>query len=320
MKYGGNPSLAEFLYPNLSCKIGSNTVYEISLLSNIVGMQLPGLHSLFLSVKVELIRHHNKVISPYFKLDHIDHRFGIINLDYFGNNIACKLKTLERPHYKIKKCSDIEGKIPESLSLNGKKILIIGGSRGIGATLAKVTAMIGAKITITYNTGIEDARKLRNDIESFTGQKTEVLRLDISDIIQIKTFKFDYDFLFFFASPKIIETKAEFDFNLFDNFYKIYCKSFYIIAMNFNKSGGRLIYWPSTIFLSQDIKNFKEYVLAKSIGEKICKSLKSETQMKVIFERLEKTETDQTLSLIKESMQDSVDVAINIMKLVCDKK
>ena len=40
--------------------------------------------------------------------------------------------------------------------------------------------------------------------------------------------------------------------------------------------------------------------------------------MRIIFERLE-TETYQTLSLIKEPMQDSVDVAINITKLVCGK-
>ena len=52
----------------------------------------------------------------------------------------------------------------------------------------------------------------------------------------------------------------------------------------------------------------------------MCNSLNSETQMRIIFERLEKTETDQTLSLIKEPMQDSVDVAINITKLVCGKK
>ena len=45
MKYGGEVSFAESLYPNLSKKIGSNTVYEISLLSNIIGMQVR-LHSL----------------------------------------------------------------------------------------------------------------------------------------------------------------------------------------------------------------------------------------------------------------------------------
>ena len=211
----------------------------------------------------------NNLTSPYFKLDHIDDRFGIINLNYFGSNINCKLKTLIRPHHKIKKCSEIERKIPNSLSLNGKKVLIIGGSRGIGAALAQIAAMLGANITITYSTGIEDARKLRNDIVAYTGRKIDVMKLDITDTSQIKNFKFDYDFLFFFASPKIVETKGEFDLNLFDNFYNIYCKSFYIIAKIFNESGGKLIYWPSTIFLSQDIPNFKEYVLAKSIGEKV---------------------------------------------------
>ena len=99
-------------------------------------------------------------------MDHIDDRFGIINLDYFGSNINCKLKTLIRPHHKIKKCSEIERKIPQSLSLNDF-ILIIGGSRGIGAALAQVVAILGANVTITYNTGIDDARKLRDDISLY---------------------------------------------------------------------------------------------------------------------------------------------------------
>ena len=58
--------------------------------------------------------------------------------------------------------------------------------------------------------------------------------------------------------------------------------------------------------------------MAKSIGEKICNYLQTETQMKIVVQRLDKTGTDQTMGLIKEPMKDSVDVAINIIKLVCD--
>lgn len=316
MKYGGEASFANSLYPQLSEKIGCHTVYEVALLSNIVGMQVPGLYSLFISASIELISHKN-IVSPFFKLDSIDHRFGIVHLEYFGNNISGKLKTLERPHYKIKKCSEIKQKIPKPLTLKGKKILIVGGSRGIGASIAKVVSIIGAKTTITYNLGVNDARKLCDDIGAFTKQKVKAIKLDVTDINQLESLKFDYDFLFFFASPKIRETQGEFNFNIFDNFYQIYCKAFYLIAKNFYKTGGTLIYWPSTIFLSKGIKNFEEYMLAKLIGEKICNKLKLETQMKIIVERLDKIETDQTMGLIKTPMKDSVEVAIKITKLIC---
>ena len=59
-------------------------------------------------------------------------------------------------------------------------------------------------------------------------------------------------------------------------------------------------------------------MLAKLIGEKICNKLKLETQMKIIVERLDKIETDQTMGLIKTPMKDSVEVAIKITKLICD--
>jgi len=314
MKYGGDATLAETLYPELSRKIGANRVYEISLLSNIVGMQIPGLHSLFLSAVIEF-GNNNILICPFFRVDKIDRRFGIIDLEYFGNNLTCRLKALERPHYKTRTCSEIKGKIPRSLVLDRKKILIIGGSRGIGAAVAQVASILGADTTITYNAGASDARRLCADIQAFTMRNVGMMKLDITDMRQIEALKFDYDVLFFFASPKIMATQGEFDLDLFDNFYKIYCKSFQIIARYFHQGGGSLIYWPSTIFLSQDINNFKEYTLAKSIGERVCNSLQRETKMKIIVERLDKIETDQTISLIKEPMLDSIDVAIDITKI-----
>ena len=66
--------------------------------------------------------------------------------------------------------------------------------------------------------------------------------------------------------------------------------------MQFSNCGGSLIYWPSTIFLEQEVTGFNEYILAKEIGEKVCKNLEYKTNMKIIIERLEKIQTDQCRS------------------------
>ena len=319
MKYGGKSLLAKKLFPKLSQKIGENCVYEISLLSNIIGMQLPGLYSLFLDVSIDL-SYSNSLNKPFFKVNKIDKRFRLVDLDYLGINLSSRLKALQRPFYKTRLCSEIVKKIPRSLKLNRKKILIIGGSRGIGASLAQVSTILGAHTTITYKAGKNDAIKLCRDIFDFTNRKVKNFKLDITDLNQIKKIKFNYDVIFYFASPKIIGTQHKFDFNLFEIFYNIYCKSFQTLAKSYSSSGGSVIYWPSTIFLSQNLNNFQEYTLAKSIGEKFCRSFEKETKTKIIIDRLDRVKTDQTIGLLNQKILDPTDVAINIINLVFGNK
>ena len=45
------------------------------------------------------------IVSPFFKLDSIDHRFGIIHLEYFGNNISVILAG----SFLIEKIFNIDG-------------------------------------------------------------------------------------------------------------------------------------------------------------------------------------------------------------------
>ena len=115
-----------------------------------------------------------------------------------------------------------------------KESMIIGEQEEL-CCFSTVVAILGANVTITYNTGIDDARKLRDDNMAYTGRKIEVMKLDITDTSQINNLSLIM-IPIFFASPKI-DGKAEFNLNLFDNFYNVYCKSFYIIAKIFNESG-----------------------------------------------------------------------------------
>ena len=56
-KFGGDLGIASKLYGQLSKNLGADTIYEVAILSNIVGMQIPGLHSLFLECEISL---HNR--------------------------------------------------------------------------------------------------------------------------------------------------------------------------------------------------------------------------------------------------------------------
>jgi 3-oxoacyl-[acyl-carrier protein] reductase len=69
--------------------------------------------------------------------------------------------------------------------LEGKIALITGGSRGIGAAIAKRLAADGANVAITYTKGAEAAASVIKEIES-AGRKAIAIQADAADAEAVK--------------------------------------------------------------------------------------------------------------------------------------
>src|SRR5438093_2969311 len=67
-----------------------------------------------------------------------------------------------------------------SKKLEGKIALITGGSRGIGAAIAKRLAVDGANVAITYTKGAEAAASVVKEIER-AGRKAIAIHADATD-------------------------------------------------------------------------------------------------------------------------------------------
>src|ERR1700682_4369541 len=67
-----------------------------------------------------------------------------------------------------------------SQKLEGKIALITGGSRGIGAAIAKRLAVDGANVAITYTKGADAAASVVNEIER-AGRKAIAIQADAAD-------------------------------------------------------------------------------------------------------------------------------------------
>src|ERR1700675_1468470 len=72
-----------------------------------------------------------------------------------------------------------------SKKLEGKIALITGGSRGIGAAIAKRLAADGAKVAITYTKGAEAAASVVKEIER-AGGKAIAIQADAADADAVK--------------------------------------------------------------------------------------------------------------------------------------
>ncbi len=70
-------------------------------------------------------------------------------------------------------------------NLEGKVALITGGSRGIGAAIAKRLALDGANVTITYTKGADAAESVVKEIER-AGRKAIAIQADAADADAVK--------------------------------------------------------------------------------------------------------------------------------------
>ena len=69
--------------------------------------------------------------------------------------------------------------IADSMSLRGKRALVTGASRGIGAATARLLAKAGADVAIGYNTRRVDAESVARDARSF-GVRAVAIAADVS--------------------------------------------------------------------------------------------------------------------------------------------
>lgn len=321
-KYAVRPNTADFSiqFPQAYRYLGKERVAAISALSYFVGMICPGLHSVFSSVSLDLNRSEESEGLLTFSVQKYDARVGLFDISFQGS-VHGSLKAFLRPSPQKQPSLKHLSEHVVAEEFRGTRSLVIGGSRGLGEITAKILAAGGGDVVITYASGLEDARKVVDEINDGGMSKCEMLKLDLTtdsfDLLGID--RNSLDAVYFFATPRIARKKAEiFEPRLFQEFCAMYVEKFYELCIYLEASTAERkirVYFPSSVYVSERPKGMTEYAMAKSAAEVLMEEInRSFRKLSVSYTRLPRLNTDQTSSIVKISSESNLEALLPVVR------
>ena len=310
--FRGEGKLATTMFRCLSSVYSNETCCEIATISEVIGMQVPGLHSMLLSLDIAFAY---QDCIPSFSVKDVHEKFNILRLAIDGQSLSSEVKALLRP------------KSPQGISLLSYKhkvkplefeavrALIIGGSRGLGECVAKLIALGGGETVITYALGHEDALQVAGDIGDH-GSKSSAIKFRVPDDVHRLDDLGEFNQVYYFATPKIFSKRGvNYDENTYLTFQHIYVEGFKRIVEHFKSCERKIaIYYPSSIAISEPIPELAEYIKAKKEGEQLCKEMNDFATTIIIHSRVPRTETDQTVAVIDLKAEKPENVMLPIVR------
>jgi NAD(P)-dependent dehydrogenase (short-subunit alcohol dehydrogenase family) len=197
------------------------------------------------------------------------------------------------------------------------RALVIGGSRGLGAATVRALIAGGARVAFTYARGEAEARALAGEL----GAGASTSQLDVVHGIDrgLAHLPGPFDQLYYFATPQIAGRRTTiFSQEAFASFCDFYVRGFALVSGAIaERSTSLRIYYPSSVYVDADRRprDMIEYAMAKAAGETLCEELPRTLRgVSVVVDRLPRTRTDQTASIVPVEMDSAERAAVRLVR------
>ena len=292
-------------FPKAHRYLGKQGLASTVALSYVVGMVCPGLHSVFSSLTIDLRTTTIGDDVLRFSVLKYDPRFRLFEIGFSGGVVGM-VKAFLRPPPQIQPTVLELSDCVDRGEFKGTRSLIIGGSRGLGEVTAKLLAAGGGDVVITYATGIDDARAVKDEIDSAGLSRCQIQKLNLfAD--PFGSLDIDWntlDAVYYFGTPRIFRKKVGvFDDETFLEFCAFYITKFHALCLFLeaaNTNRKIRVYFPSTVYVEARPKGMAEYAMAKSAAEVLIQEInRTFKNLSVSVVRLPAMSTDQTSSIFK---------------------
>jgi len=299
--------------------VPAHQVATLLAATRIVGMRCPGFHSLFAGFELRFEASEPATQLRYRVARH-DPRFRALELELEGMGMSGRLDALHRPApAQQAQAVAISSRLPRD-SFAGQRALVIGGSRGLGEVAAKLLALGGAEVRLTYHSGHPDALRVVEEIRS-AGASAACFRLDVLDashgIMAGLADGWRPNALHYFATPHIRGGGQVFSPELFRRFCDHYVTGFAMLIDALRALGSPLerVLYPSSVYVDEPPPELAEYAAAKAAGEVLCAGLERSGAVRIVQRpRLPRLATDQTISLLGDAAPDPVPVLLAVLR------
>jgi acyl dehydratase len=307
------------LFPETACWLGGSTIDALASLSRIVGMECPGLHSIFLSFTVNLSGQ-TPDHQMRFSVLSVDDRFNRVKLNVCGGGLAGTIDAVVRtPPVRQASLREIAAQVKPG-SFTGQRVLVVGGSRGIGEYVAKVIAAGGGHVTLTYTVGQKEAQALLEEIRAFGGQG-EIMPYDVKlpALEQVQKLKETPTHVYYFATGAIFRRRVkEYDPLLYEKFHRFYVSGFYELCAALHQRNPEFsVFYPSSVAVvpEERPRGLVEYAMAKAAGEVLCSEMRWLLKgVNVTMKRLPRLPTDQTVTYMTVGGENTMDMVLAMVQ------
>ncbi len=319
---GFDGELSASLFPNLAAQSADGCVATLLAATRIVGMECPGLNSVFTGLAYEARGPGGLSDRLSYRVTGAEERVGTLKIAAECEDASLHITALYRPPVVLQSAfGEIQALLP-SRAFEGRNAVVVGGSRGLGEVTAKILAAGGARVWLTYLSGKADAEAVSAEIQA-GGAIVAAGRLEIGAAdIEVPGFAggFMPTHIYLFASPAITAKRTvEWDQALFDRYMRCYVTDAMATVRALSARTGvgleRLtIFIPSSIFIDEPPAAFAEYAAAKAAAEVAWQALARVYRgMHIEAPRLPRLLTDQTSRLGDSSTARAEDVLLPLL-------